>query len=142
MKNKITGSSIDVRTSLKYLASTVQPSIFRNGMVGTKRAATGDDDIWFGNTLIDKEVLINLFGEVETGILESGTAIGTGLATAVNRLRESEATSKVIILLTDGVNNQGKIHPLAAADIAAELLVRQIPERSLGRPWRLLAMRT
>ena len=58
MKNKITGSSTDVQTSLKYLASTVQPSIFRNGMVGTKRAPTGDDDIWFGNTLIDKDVLI------------------------------------------------------------------------------------
>ena len=58
MKNKITGSSTDVQTSLKYLASTVQPSTFRNGMVGTKRAPTGDDDIWFGNTLVDKEILI------------------------------------------------------------------------------------
>ena len=58
MKKSLTGSSSDVHTSLKYLANTVQPSVFRNGNVGTKRAPTGDDDIWFGNTIVDKEVLI------------------------------------------------------------------------------------
>ena len=58
MNQTLTGSSADVKASLKYLSSTVKPSIFRNGKVGTKRAPTGDDDIWFGNTLIDKEVLI------------------------------------------------------------------------------------
>ena len=58
MESSLTGSSSDVHTSLKYLASTVQPSVFRNGKVGTKRAPTGDDDIWFGNTLVDKDVII------------------------------------------------------------------------------------
>ena len=72
----------------------------------------------------DKEVLISLFEQIETGLMEPGTAIGTGLATAVNRLRESEASSKVVILLTDGVNNKGQIHPLAAAEIAQEFGVR------------------
>jgi len=60
----------------------------------------------------DQDVLLKLFEEVETGMIEGGTAIGMGLATAVNRLRESDATSKVIILLTDGVNTHGKIHPI------------------------------
>jgi len=67
----------------------------------------------------DKKVLLNLLGQVEAGMVSSdGTAIGNGLATAVNRLKESQAKSKVIILLTDGVNNRGQIAPLTAADIA------------------------
>ena len=72
----------------------------------------------------DQEVLLKLFDEVETGMIEGGTAIGMGLATAVNRLRESESTSKVIILLTDGVNTHGKIHPVSAAEIALEFGIR------------------
>jgi Ca-activated chloride channel family protein len=72
----------------------------------------------------DKEVLLSLFDEVETGMIEGGTAIGMGLATAVNRLRESDARSKVIILLTDGVNTHGKIHPVSAAEIADEFGIR------------------
>lgn len=67
----------------------------------------------------DHPVVINLMNELKTGVLEDGTAIGMGLATAVNRLRESEARSKVIILLTDGENNQGEISPVMAAEIAA-----------------------
>ena len=72
----------------------------------------------------DKEVMLKLFQEVETGMIEGGTAIGMGLATAVNRLRESEARSKVIVLLTDGVNTHGKIHPVSAAEIANEFGIR------------------
>jgi len=72
----------------------------------------------------DKSVLLNLFDEVETGMIEGGTAIGMGLATAVNRLRESDARSRVIILLTDGVNTHGKIHPVSAAEIASEFGIR------------------
>ncbi|MDG2331935.1 MAG: VWA domain-containing protein [Flavobacteriales bacterium] len=72
----------------------------------------------------DQDVLLKLFEEVETGMIEGGTAIGMGLATAVNRLRESDATSKVIILLTDGVNTHGKIHPVSAAEIALEFGIR------------------
>ena len=55
---------------------------------------------------------------IRSGLIEDGTAIGNGLATAINRLRESDAKSKVIILLTDGVNNQGQIAPMTAAEIA------------------------
>jgi Ca-activated chloride channel family protein len=66
----------------------------------------------------DHSILKNLFKEIESGMIEDGTAIGDGLATAVNRLKESEAISKVIILLTDGVNNAGSLDPVSAAEIA------------------------
>lgn len=66
----------------------------------------------------DKTALLNLLGQIKSGVIEDGTAIGNGLATSVNRLRESDAKSKVVILLTDGVNNSGQIAPLTAADIA------------------------
>ncbi len=66
----------------------------------------------------DHPVLINLFDEIKSGMIEDGTAIGDGLATAVNRLKESQAISKVIILLTDGENNRGFIDPTSAAEIA------------------------
>ena len=72
----------------------------------------------------DHQVLQNLFANVKSGMVEDGTAIGMGLATAVNRLKESEAVSKVIILLTDGVNNQGSVAPLTAAKIAQKFGIR------------------
>jgi Ca-activated chloride channel family protein len=72
----------------------------------------------------DHAVLINLFKEIKSGMIEDGTAIGLGLANAVNRLKESSAKSKVIILLTDGENNTGEIAPLTAADIAKTYGVR------------------
>ena len=72
----------------------------------------------------DKASLVNILGTIRSGIIEDGTAIGNGLGTAINRLRESQAKSKVIILLTDGVNNSGQIAPLTAADIAKTLGIR------------------
>lgn len=72
----------------------------------------------------DHAVLLNLLDEVKTGMLQDGTAIGMGLATAVERLKESEAKSKVIILLTDGVNNSGFVDPRTAAEIARAFGVR------------------
>lgn len=72
----------------------------------------------------DKAVLKSQFNLAEPGMMAQGTAIGMGLATAVNRLRESTAKSKVVILLTDGVNNQGNIDPSTAADIAQQFGVR------------------
>ena len=66
----------------------------------------------------DQSTLQTLLARIRSGLIEDGTAIGNGLATAINRLRESEAKSKVIILLTDGVNNRGEIAPLTAAEIA------------------------
>lgn len=72
----------------------------------------------------DHNVLTNLFKDVKSGMVEDGTAIGMGLATAVNRLKDSKAISKVIILLTDGVNNKGVIAPFTAAEIAKKFGVR------------------
>jgi Ca-activated chloride channel family protein len=72
----------------------------------------------------DHAVLINLMREIQSGMIEDGTAIGNGLATAVNRIKDSEAKSKVIILLTDGVNNRGEIAPSTAADIAKTYGIR------------------
>ena len=72
----------------------------------------------------DHDVLKNLFRDIKNGMVEDGTAIGMGLATAVNRLRESEAKSKVVILLTDGFNTKGSIPPITAAEIAREFGVR------------------
>jgi Ca-activated chloride channel homolog len=66
----------------------------------------------------DHAVIKNIFNEIQSGMIEDGTALGDGLATAVNRIRTSKAVSKVIILLTDGVNNMGAIDPLSAAEIA------------------------
>ena len=66
----------------------------------------------------DQRVVMNGIAELETGLLEGGTAIGMGLATAVNRLKDSDAESKIIILLTDGVNNSGQINPIDAAQLA------------------------
>ncbi|MDB4901796.1 MAG: hypothetical protein JWQ63_1077 [Mucilaginibacter sp.] len=73
---------------------------------------------------IDHDVLVNLFKDVKNGMINDGTAIGMGLATAVNRLKDSEAKSKVVILLTDGSNNAGSISPITAADIAKQFNVR------------------
>jgi Ca-activated chloride channel family protein len=66
----------------------------------------------------DHAMIINMFREIKSGMIEDGTAIGDGLATAVSRLQESDAISKVIILLTDGVNNSGSVDPMSAAEIA------------------------
>ncbi len=72
----------------------------------------------------DHAVLINLFRDVKSGMIEDGTAIGLGLANSVNRLKDSDAISKVVILLTDGVNNQGVIDPLTAAELAKTFGIR------------------
>jgi len=72
----------------------------------------------------DHAVLINLMREMKSGMIEDGTAIGEGLATAVNRIKDSGGKSKVIILLTDGVNNRGIIAPVTAAEIAKTYGIR------------------
>ncbi len=72
----------------------------------------------------DQGTLQTLVSRIRSGLIEDGTAIGNGLATAINRLRESEAKSKVIILLTDGVNNRGSITPMTAAEIAQAQNIR------------------
>lgn len=72
----------------------------------------------------DHAVLINLLREIESGMIEDGTAIGMGLANAVTRIKDSEAKSKVIILLTDGINNRGEVAPATAAGIAKTFGIR------------------
>lgn len=72
----------------------------------------------------DHGVLLNLLHGVRLGMIEDGTAIGLGLANAVNRLQDSDAKSKVVILLTDGSNNRGQIAPLTAAELARERGIR------------------
>jgi Ca-activated chloride channel family protein len=72
----------------------------------------------------DHSVLINLFRDVKSGMIDDGTALGDGLATAVDRLRNSKAVSKVVILLTDGVNNMGSLDPMSAAEIAKLYKIR------------------
>jgi len=72
----------------------------------------------------DQAVVSNFMNELDFGMVEDGTAIGMGLATAVNRLKDSKTESKVIILLTDGVNNRGEIGPVTAAELAATFGIR------------------
>ena len=72
----------------------------------------------------DHRVVKDFLASLQCGVLQDGTAIGMGLAAGVNRLKDSEAESKVIILLTDGVNNAGYIRPVTAAEIAKEFDVR------------------
>ena len=72
----------------------------------------------------DQATVGTMLLRLRSGVVEDGTAIGNGLATAINRLRESGAKSKVVILLTDGVNNRGQISPIMAADIAKDLGIK------------------
>lgn len=72
----------------------------------------------------DQATVGTMLSRLRSGVVEDGTAIGNGLATAVNRLRESGAKSKVVILLTDGVNNRGQISPIMASEIARDLGIK------------------
>ncbi|GAB6281407.1 MAG: VWA domain-containing protein [Ignavibacterium sp.] len=73
---------------------------------------------------IDYNVLINLLNEIKSGMIEDGTAIGNAIANAVNRIKDSKSKSKVMILLTDGVNNAGEVDPITAAEIAKSFDIR------------------
>lgn len=72
----------------------------------------------------DKASVGTMLSRLRSGVVEDGTAIGNGLATAINRLRESGSKSKVVVLLTDGVNNRGQISPIMAAEIARDMGVK------------------
>jgi Ca-activated chloride channel family protein len=82
---------------------------------------------------LDHNVLIQFLDHVTFGMVEDGTAIGTAIANSCNRLKDSQTKSKVIVLLTDGVNNTGKIDPITAADIAASLGIK-IYTIGIGKP--------
>ncbi len=82
---------------------------------------------------LDHNVLVQFLDHVTFGMVEDGTAIGTAIANSCNRLKDSQTKSKVIVLLTDGVNNTGKIDPITAADIAASLGIK-IYTIGIGKP--------
>lgn len=73
---------------------------------------------------LDYDVLMKLIDDVQVGMIKDGTAIGLGIANAVNRLRESNGKSKIVILLTDGNNNAGNIDPITAAELAKSFAIR------------------
>ncbi len=73
---------------------------------------------------LDRDILLDFLDRVDIGMIEDGTAIGMAIGTSVNRLRDSEAKSKVIVLLTDGINNRGEIDPVTAARMAAAFDIR------------------
>ncbi|HSV87191.1 MAG TPA: VWA domain-containing protein [Bacteroidales bacterium] len=126
---------IDIMIALDISGSMLAADFKPNRMIAAKQAAIDfirkrpNDRI--GMTLfsgesftlspltIDHQMVTELVSNVSTGMVEDGTAIGDGLSTSLNRLRESQAASRVVILLTDGINNAGVIDPVTAAEIAS-----------------------
>jgi Ca-activated chloride channel family protein len=131
---------IDIMMGIDVSASMLAKDLKPNRLEAAKNVATDfianrPDDrlglvIFSGESFTqcpltsDHSVLVNLFSQVRTGVLEDGTAIGMGLASAINRLKDSKAKSKVVILLTDGVNNAGAVSPLLAAELAKPYNIR------------------
>lgn len=137
---QVTTEGIDIVMALDISSSMLAEDIEPNRVEAAKAVATDflqgrrDDRIglvvFSGKAYtqcpltLDYGVLTSLFEEIEVGMIEDGTAIGMGLGVALNRLKESEAESKVIILLTDGRNNRGEIDPRTAAQLAQTLGVK------------------
>ncbi len=137
---EVTSEGIDIMISLDISSSMLAEDFKPNRMESAKNIAgqfiSGRRNDRIGLVIFsgesftqcplttDHAVLINLLQEVEIGMIEDGTAIGMGIATAVNRLRNSESQSRIIILLTDGVNNRGAIDPITAANIASTFDIR------------------
>lgn len=119
---------LDISTSMR--AEDLQPNRFEAArsvakeFISNRRSDRIGLAVFAGNSYtvvpptLDYDMLKNMLSELEMGVIKDGTAIGMGIATAVNRLKSSDAKSKVIILLTDGQNNSGKIDPVTAADLA------------------------
>ena len=136
----ISTEGIDIVMSLDISSSMLARDFKPNRLEASKQLATefisgrSDDRVglvvFSGESFTqcplttDHAVVINLMRDIQTGMIEDGTAIGMGLATAINRLKDSKAKSKVIILMTDGVNNMGEIAPVTAAEIAQSFNIR------------------
>lgn len=136
----VTRQGIDIVLSLDISASMLAQDFKPNRLEAAKEVAQEFIDkrpndriglvIFSGESFTqvplttDHAVVKNMFGSVKTGILADGTAIGMGLANAVGRVKDSKAKSKVVILMTDGVNNAGSVAPLTAAEIAKTFGVR------------------
>ncbi|MDR0506757.1 MAG: VWA domain-containing protein [Dysgonamonadaceae bacterium] len=138
--NKSTTEGIDIVLSLDISTSMLAEDLKPNRVEAAKEVAASfingrpTDNIglviFSGESFTqcplttDHTVLLNLLKDIRCGMIEDGTAIGHGLATSVSRLKDSKAISKVIILLTDGVNNRGDIAPVTAAEIAKTFGIR------------------
>jgi Ca-activated chloride channel family protein len=138
--NKTTTEGIDIIMTLDVSTSMLAEDLKPNRIEAAKEVAasfiSGRTNDNIGLVIFSREsftqcplttdhaVLLNLLKDVRCGMIEDGTAIGHGLATAVSRLKDSEAKSKVIILLTDGTNNAGEIAPVTAAEIAKAYNIR------------------
>jgi Ca-activated chloride channel family protein len=125
---------IDIVLALDISGSMLAQDLLPNRLIAAKRVAANfiidrpNDNIglviFAGESFTqvpltnDHAILLNMLNEVDFGMIEDGTAIGLGLATSINRLRHSQSESRVVVLLTDGVNNRGQIAPLTAADLA------------------------
>jgi Ca-activated chloride channel family protein len=136
----VTTEGIDIVMALDISASMLAEDFKPNRIEAAKRVAEQFIDgrptdriglvIFSGESFTqcpitsDHSVMKNLFNGIQSGMLADGTAIGEGLATAVNRIKDSKAKSKVIILLTDGVNNIGEISPQTAGEIAKTFGIR------------------
>jgi Ca-activated chloride channel family protein len=136
----ITTEGIDIILSMDISASMLAKDLKPNRLEAAKEVATEFIDsrpndriglvIFSGESFTqcplttDHAIIKNLMTDVKTGMVADGTAIGMGLATAISRIKDSKAKSKVIILLTDGVNNMGAIAPQTAADIAKAFGIR------------------
>ena len=126
--------ALDVSTSM--LATDFRPNRMEAAKeVANKFVANREDDnmglvVFAGESFTgvpmtnDRSMLINYINSLGTGIIEDGTAIGDGLATAINRIKDGKAKSKSIILLTDGSNNMGTVAPQTAAEIAKKLGIK------------------
>jgi len=136
----VTTEGIDIVIDLDISGSMLAEDLKPNRLEASKAVATefisGRPDDRMGLVVFsgesftqcplttDHTVLLNLFQGIESGIIEDGTAIGLGLANSVSRLKDSDAKSKVVILLTDGMNNRGEIAPVTAAEIAKTFGIR------------------
>lgn len=139
-ESKITTEGIDIVLAVDVSSSMLSKDFSPNRVEAAKKEAMNFIDgrphdriglvIFAGESFtqcpvtIDHAIVKNQVSQIKNGLLEDGTAIGMGLATAVQRLKESQAKSKVVILMTDGVNNKGFIDPLTACDIAMQYNVR------------------
>lgn len=139
-ESKVSTQGIDIVLSMDVSSSMLAQDFKPNRLEAAKKTAFSFVDgrphdriglvVFSGESFtqcpvtIDHAIVKNQLKEIKNGLLEDGTAIGMGLATAVQRLKESESKSKVVILMTDGVNNRGLVDPATAADIAMQFGVR------------------
>ncbi len=139
-ESKVTSEGIDIVLAMDLSASMMAQDFKPNRIEAAKQTALEFIDgrpndriglvIFAGESFtqcpvtIDHAIVKNQLHAIRNGLLEDGTAIGMGLATSLQRLKESESKTKVIILMTDGVNNRGIIDPATAADIAMQMGVR------------------